>query len=141
MSSISSRASLKGIIEGCGLRLEESQYDALWAYHRLLREADAELNLTRIRNFENMVRKHYVDSLMVLKHVDLPSPLVDMGSGCGPAGGAIEDRAAGGAPDPRRAEGIAGRSSCGTSANGWASKGPRSTPARSARISDGRSRG
>ena len=83
MSRIPGRSALKGIIEECGLRLEESQYDALWAYHRLLREADAELNLTRIRNFENMVRKHYVDSLMVLKHVDLPSPLVDMGSGAG----------------------------------------------------------
>ena len=83
MSIIPGRSALKGIIEGCGLRLEESQYDALWAYHRLLREADAELNLTRIRNFENMVRKHYVDSLLVLRHVDLPSPLVDMGSGAG----------------------------------------------------------
>ncbi|WP_233579155.1 16S rRNA (guanine(527)-N(7))-methyltransferase RsmG [Tautonia sociabilis] len=74
---------MKAIIERCGLRLAEPQYDALWAYHRLLREADAELNLTRIRNFENMVLKHYVDSLLVLKHVDLPSPLVDMGSGAG----------------------------------------------------------
>jgi 16S rRNA (guanine527-N7)-methyltransferase len=83
VSSTPSRAALKGIIERCGLRLAESQYDALWSYHRLLREADAELNLTRIRNFENMVLKHYVDSLLVLKHVELPSPLVDMGSGAG----------------------------------------------------------
>ncbi|QDV32744.1 16S rRNA (guanine(527)-N(7))-methyltransferase RsmG [Tautonia plasticadhaerens] len=83
MSSTPNRAALKGILERCGLRLSEGQYDLLWSYHRLLREADAELNLTRIRNFENMVLKHYVDSLLVLKHVELPSPLVDMGSGAG----------------------------------------------------------
>ncbi len=78
-----SRASLQAIIERCGLRLEPRQYDQLWEYHRLLRAADAELNLTRIRQFENMVLKHYVDSLLVLQFTELPSPLVDMGSGPG----------------------------------------------------------
>lgn len=83
MATTPGRAGLKAIIERCGLRLTEPQYDALWAYHRLLREADAELNLTRIRNFENMVIKHYVDSLLVLRYAELPSPLIDMGTGPG----------------------------------------------------------
>jgi 16S rRNA (guanine527-N7)-methyltransferase len=78
-----SRASLQGILEACGIRLNSRQIDALWAYHQMLRAANAELNLTRIHNFENMVLKHYVDSLLVLKFTDLPSPIVDMGSGPG----------------------------------------------------------
>jgi 16S rRNA (guanine527-N7)-methyltransferase len=78
-----SRASLQGIIECCGIRLAPEQYEQLWAYHGMLREANAELNLTRIHNFENMVLKHYVDSLLVLRFTELPSPLVDMGSGPG----------------------------------------------------------
>jgi 16S rRNA (guanine527-N7)-methyltransferase len=49
----------------------------------LLRTANARLNLTRIHNFENMVLKHYADSLLVLKFLELPSPLIDMGSGAG----------------------------------------------------------
>ncbi len=77
------RTSLEAILKGCGIALEPSQLDQLWAYHRMLRSANAELNMTRIHNFENMVLKHYVDSLLVLKFVDLPSPLVDMGSGPG----------------------------------------------------------
>src|SRR4051812_35582365 len=77
------RTSLESIIAGCGLKLEPAQYDQLWTYHRALRSANAELNLTRIHNFENMVFKHYVDSLLVLKFVELPSPLIDMGSGPG----------------------------------------------------------
>ncbi|WP_435018872.1 16S rRNA (guanine(527)-N(7))-methyltransferase RsmG [Tundrisphaera sp. TA3] len=77
------RSSLEAILRGCGINLGPDQVDALWAYHRMLREANADLNLTRIHNFENMVLKHYVDSLLVLKHASLPSPLVDMGSGPG----------------------------------------------------------
>jgi 16S rRNA (guanine(527)-N(7))-methyltransferase RsmG len=78
-----SRASLQAIIEGCGVRLRPEQFDKLWAYHRMLRAANPELNLTRIHNFENMVLKHYVDSLLVLNLEELPSPLIDMGSGPG----------------------------------------------------------
>jgi 16S rRNA (guanine(527)-N(7))-methyltransferase RsmG len=80
---IPGRTSLEAIIAGCGLALESGQLDQLWAYHRALRSANAELNLTRIHNFENMVLKHYVDSLLVLNFVELPSPLIDMGSGPG----------------------------------------------------------
>src|SRR3954471_23985411 len=77
------RKSLEALLRRCGIILTPSQYEALWSYHRMLREANAELNLTRIHNFENMVLKHYVDSLLVLKFEDLPSPLLDMGSGPG----------------------------------------------------------
>jgi len=63
--------------------LDGVQFDLLWRYHQMLRKANVELNLTRIHNFESMVLKHYVDSLLVLRFVDLPSPLIDMGSGPG----------------------------------------------------------
>lgn len=77
------RKSLESLLRGCGILLTPAQYDLLWSYHRMLREANAELNLTRIHNFENMVLKHYVDSLLVLRFETLPSPLLDMGSGPG----------------------------------------------------------
>ena len=76
-------ASLEELLTGCGIKLDRGQLDQLWGYHRMLRSANADLNMTRIHNFENMVLKHYVDSLLVLKYVDLPAPLVDMGSGPG----------------------------------------------------------
>ncbi len=74
---------LETILSRCGIRLELQQFDLLWRYHERLRAANAELNLTRIHNFENMVLKHYVDSLLVLRFIELPSPLIDMGSGPG----------------------------------------------------------
>src|SRR5262245_32447947 len=77
------RASLEAILKRCSIALGPDQLDRLWAYHRMLREANAELNLTRIHDFENMVLKHYVDSLLILRFEGLPSPLIDMGSGPG----------------------------------------------------------
>jgi 16S rRNA (guanine(527)-N(7))-methyltransferase RsmG len=77
------RKSLETLLRRCGIRLSSGQYDALWTYHQQLREANAALNLTRIHSFENMVLKHYVDSLLVLNFVELPSPLIDMGTGPG----------------------------------------------------------
>jgi 16S rRNA (guanine527-N7)-methyltransferase len=74
---------LDAILKRCGIVLDRGALDRLWRYHRMLREANARLNLTRIHNFENMVLKHYVDSLLVLRFVELPSPLIDMGSGPG----------------------------------------------------------
>ncbi len=77
------RTALESILEGCGISLASDQLDSLWSYHQLLRTANSRLNLTRIHNFENMVLKHYADSLLVLKFLELPSPLIDMGSGPG----------------------------------------------------------
>jgi 16S rRNA (guanine(527)-N(7))-methyltransferase RsmG len=75
--------SLETILKRCGITLDPAQLNLLWRYHQILRKANAELNLTRIHNFENMVLKHYVDSLLVLDHIELPAPLIDMGSGPG----------------------------------------------------------
>ncbi len=77
------RSYLEKLVIERGVTLDQEGFDRLWTYHRMLREANAELNLTRIHNFENMVIKHYVDSLLVLKFVDPPAPLLDMGSGAG----------------------------------------------------------
>jgi 16S rRNA (guanine(527)-N(7))-methyltransferase RsmG len=74
---------LQTILKRCGIVLDASQLALLWRYHQMLRKANAELNLTRIHNFENMVLKHYVDSLLVLEFIELPAPLIDMGSGPG----------------------------------------------------------
>ncbi len=74
------------ILERCGISFSSLQIRQLWKYHQLLREFNPELNLTRIHNFENMVLKLYVDSILPLKLMDLPSPLMDLGTGPGMPG-------------------------------------------------------
>jgi 16S rRNA (guanine(527)-N(7))-methyltransferase RsmG len=76
---------LKKLFEKSNLTLSEKQYSQLWLYHTLLREKNAEYDLTRIYQFDNMVQKHYIDCILVAKLLnrDLPSPILDIGTGAG----------------------------------------------------------
>jgi 16S rRNA (guanine527-N7)-methyltransferase len=77
--------SLRKWFERSRLPLSEKQIEQLWQYHNLLRKRNAEYDLTRIYQFDNMVQKHYVDCVLVAKMLDwkLPSPLLDIGTGAG----------------------------------------------------------
>ena len=86
--------SLETILKRCGIALDPAQLDLLWRYHQMLRKANAELNLTRIHNFENMVLKHYVDSLLVLDSRRFARALDRHGLRPGPAGHSAQDRPA-----------------------------------------------
>jgi 16S rRNA (guanine527-N7)-methyltransferase len=67
------------------LPLSERQYKQLWLFHTLLRQKNAEYDLTRIYQFDNMVQKHYIDCALVAKLLswNLPSPCLDIGTGAG----------------------------------------------------------
>lgn len=77
--------SLREWFERSRLPLSEKQIQQVWQYHSLLRKRNAEYDLTRIYQFDNMVQKHYIDCVLVAKLLewDLPSPLLDIGTGAG----------------------------------------------------------
>jgi 16S rRNA (guanine527-N7)-methyltransferase len=77
--------SLREWFHRSGLPLSEKQVQQVWQYHRLLRKRNEEYDLTRIYQFDNMVQKHYVDCILVAKLLEwnLPSPLLDIGTGPG----------------------------------------------------------
>jgi 16S rRNA (guanine(527)-N(7))-methyltransferase RsmG len=77
---------MDALVRQSGISLSAEQRDCLWSYHILLRRYTAELNLTRIHSFDNMVLKLYVDSMLPGTLIDLPSPLMDLGSGAGMPG-------------------------------------------------------
>ncbi|MCJ8499273.1 RsmG family class I SAM-dependent methyltransferase [Desulfatitalea alkaliphila] len=79
-------AALAALFQDCGLILTERQIEQFWLYHGLLRHHNTALNLTRIHNFNQMVLKLYVDSVLPGRMTDLPSPLMDLGSGPGMPG-------------------------------------------------------
>ncbi|MFP3981678.1 MAG: 16S rRNA (guanine(527)-N(7))-methyltransferase RsmG [Desulfobacterales bacterium] len=74
------------LLRGCGIELTRRQLELLWQYHNLLRRYNPELNLTRIHRFENMVLKLYADSILPAHLTELPSPLLDLGTGAGMPG-------------------------------------------------------
>jgi len=74
------------LLRRSGINLPGAQLDLLWLYHTILRNYNTQLNLTRIHNFKNMVLKLYVDSILPANLMDLPSPLLDLGTGPGMPG-------------------------------------------------------
>ncbi|HBD07204.1 MAG TPA: 16S rRNA (guanine(527)-N(7))-methyltransferase RsmG, partial [Syntrophobacteraceae bacterium] len=77
---------MEALLNRSGIHLSPPQLRQLWRYHLLLREYNTPLNLTRIHNFENMILKLYVDSILPAMMLQLPSPLLDLGSGPGMPG-------------------------------------------------------
>ncbi len=77
--------SLKEWFRRSNLPLSDDQYRQLWTFHSLLRARNKEYDLTRIYQFDNLVQKHYIDCVLVAKLLnwELPSPLLDIGTGAG----------------------------------------------------------
>ena len=86
-TKIDERALGEGLARA-GTPLPEDRLARLWRFHLYLRKQNPRLNLTRIYNFEAMVRKHYVDSLLVIelmrrRGIDWPELTMDLGTGPG----------------------------------------------------------
>ncbi|HNW30588.1 MAG TPA: class I SAM-dependent methyltransferase, partial [Spirochaetota bacterium] len=71
------------IFRSCGFELSPRQLDQFGAYYDLLVANNETLDLTRITSFEDIVVKHFIDSLFFTEFIELPSPIIDIGSGAG----------------------------------------------------------
>lgn len=78
-----SPASMRAILARSGVPVTDAQLALFWKFHGLLRKHTARLDLTRLHGFETIVVKHYADCALVAGMVDLPSPLLDLGTGPG----------------------------------------------------------
>ncbi len=68
-----------------GFELTDQQLDRFDLYAKLLVEWNEKMNLTAITQPRDIVIKHFLDSILALKAIDLPqgASLVDVGSGAG----------------------------------------------------------
>ena len=74
--------------EGCkeyGIQLNEEQKKQFVQYYELLVEWNKVMNLTGITDFEEVLLKHFVDSLSIVKGMDMSkiSTCIDVGTGAG----------------------------------------------------------
>ena len=71
--------------EKIGVSLTEEQLNQFIKYYELLVEWNSFMNLTAITEFDEVVTKHFVDSISLIKAVDLNKPLsvIDIGTGAG----------------------------------------------------------
>lgn len=83
---------LKDRLLAAGFTLSEQQYDQLMLYYELLIEKNKVMNLTAITEFEEVINKHFVDSLALAKvfggqknaeEALSGKKLIDLGTGAG----------------------------------------------------------
>lgn len=74
---------MQALLSRSGIALSSDQLQQLWRFHQLLRQRNEDRDLTRLIEFESVVTKHYIDSMYVGQLTELPSPLVDVGTGAG----------------------------------------------------------
>lgn len=72
-------------VKKLGIELTEIQIEQFITYYELLVEWNSFMNLTGITEYEEVVLKHFVDSLSLVKAVDLKQELslIDIGTGAG----------------------------------------------------------
>ncbi len=78
-------AYIKEKIEALGILLSEKQTKQFYQYFELLSEWNQSFNLTGITEFEDVVEKHFVDSLSIvnIKKLEDVDNLIDVGTGAG----------------------------------------------------------
>lgn len=79
-------------LELLGISLSEKQLGQFIRYYELLTEWNGRVNLTAITEYHDVIKKHFVDSLSLVKACDLSAPftLIDVGTGAGFPGLALK---------------------------------------------------
>ncbi|WP_342268928.1 16S rRNA (guanine(527)-N(7))-methyltransferase RsmG [Spiroplasma endosymbiont of Aspidapion aeneum] len=66
------------------IEIKELQISQLTSFFKLLQESNLQYNLTKIIEFDDVVKKHYYDSLIFTKEIKLlDQKIIDVGSGAG----------------------------------------------------------
>lgn len=66
-----------------GIELTEEQLEKFYLYMNILLEWNEKINLTAITNEEEIILKHFVDSLTINKYIEDSKSLIDVGTGAG----------------------------------------------------------
>lgn len=69
--------------ENTGIYLNETNLENLYAYKEMLIEWNEKINLTAIVDDEEIITKHIIDSLQVVKHIKEGQSIIDVGTGAG----------------------------------------------------------
>lgn len=78
------REYLKKGIKRIGVVIDDEKIDKLMEYLKFLMEYNSHTNLTAIRDEEGIIEKHFLDSILLMKHMECESgKALDIGTGAG----------------------------------------------------------
>ena len=65
------------------IELTNKQLEKFYSYMELLLEWNEKINLTAITNEEDIIKKHFIDSLTISKYIEGNEKIIDVGTGAG----------------------------------------------------------
>lgn len=76
---------LKNKLNQLSIEYSESQIEKLLKYYEMLIEKNKVMNLTAITEFDEVVEKHFIDSLSIVRVIDMKivHSIIDIGTGAG----------------------------------------------------------
>ncbi|MDR0918653.1 MAG: 16S rRNA (guanine(527)-N(7))-methyltransferase RsmG [Oscillospiraceae bacterium] len=76
---------MKEFFKQSGIEIDNLKIEKLRAYSEFLKDYNKKVNLTRITEDNDIIIKHFIDSVIVLNYIDIPqgAKLVDVGTGAG----------------------------------------------------------
>ena len=74
---------LKNSCSQIGLDLSENQINKFLNYKEFLLEYNQNVNLTAITEPKDVIQKHFIDSLNILKYINEEETVIDVGTGAG----------------------------------------------------------
>ena len=79
-------------LEVLGIKLNEKQIKQFLTYYEMLVEWNSFMNLTAITEFEDVMKKHFIDSISLIKAYGISKPVnvIDVGTGAGFPGLALK---------------------------------------------------
>lgn len=77
------KTKMQTYLEELSIMFTEEQYKKFYIYMNLLLEWNEKINLTAITDKEEIILKHFIDSLTISKYIEKNSKLIDVGTGAG----------------------------------------------------------
>ena len=74
---------IKQFANEIGILLQEEQVNQFYTYMQLLLEWNEKINLTAITKPEEIIVKHFIDSMTIAKYIQKNAKLIDVGTGAG----------------------------------------------------------
>ena len=77
------KQSLKQQAKKLNIELEEKQLEAFYSYMEQLQDWNQKINLTAITKPDEILQKHFIDSLTILPYLKANTSIIDVGTGAG----------------------------------------------------------
>ena len=81
--NIKQKEQMAGLFKKADLQLSDKQLKQFAVFYDMLTQNNEEFDLTRLHSFEDIVIKHFIDSVYFTKYIELPASLLDIGTGPG----------------------------------------------------------